>query len=196
MANTLLIFIRNPQLGKVKTRLARTMGDAEALRIYGLLLDRTRAAALGCDAERWLFYSDFVPDSDDWSPAYFLKRLQVSSDLGQRMHVAFEQAFQNGASKAVIIGSDCPELDGAALNQAFQLLDSADFVIGPAPDGGYYLLGMKAPEASVFQGIEWSTEFVLANTLEKINTAGKTVALLPMRLDVDTEADWRMAGLE
>lgn len=191
MKNTLLIFIRNPQLGKVKTRLARTLGDEEALRIYHILLEKTREAALGCEAERFLFYSDFVDDQDDWSPAFFQKKIQHSGDLGARMESAFHHAFESGAQKAIIIGSDCPELRGETLQQAFDLLDTTDFVLGPVPDGGYYLLGMSTLESSVFHNIEWSTETVREKTIEKILAAGKIFALLPMLSDVDTEADWR-----
>lgn len=191
MGNTLLIFIRNPELGQVKTRLARTLGDAEALRIYQLLLDKTRQAALGCQAERWLFYSDFADKTDAWETGLFEKKVQSPGDLGERMESAFRGAFEAGASKVVIIGSDCPQLSGAALNDAFKALDSADFVLGPVPDGGYYLIGMKVWEPSVFRDIEWSTETVREKTIEKIRSAGKSWKLLPMLLDVDTEADWR-----
>jgi len=191
MKNTLLIFIRNPQLGKVKTRLAKTLGDEEALRIYRILLEKTRSAAQACEAERYLFYSDFVDEQDDWSPAFFLKKIQHSGDLGSRMESAFHQAFESGAQKAIIIGSDCPELKGETLQQAFNLLDTADFVLGPVPDGGYYLLGMSTLDSSVFQNIEWSTETVRARTIEKIIAAGKSFALLTMLSDVDTEEDWR-----
>jgi rSAM/selenodomain-associated transferase 1 len=191
MENTLLIFIRNPELGKVKTRLARTLGDPEALRIYHILLGKTRDAAMGCVADRVLFYSDFVDMQDAWPASFFHKRVQHSGDLGARMESAFQKAFHSGAEKAVIIGSDCPELTGEVLQQAFDLLDTADFVLGPVPDGGYYLLGMKALESSVFYDIEWSTETVREKTIEKIRAAGKTFSLLPMLSDVDTEADWR-----
>jgi len=196
MKNSLLIFIRNPELGKVKTRLARTLGDPEALRIYHVLLEKTRHAAMDCDADRLLFYSDFVDAQDLWPASFFQKKVQHSGDLGARMESAFQVAFQSGADKAVIIGSDCPELTGAVLQQAFDLLDDADFVLGPVPDGGYYLLGMKMLEPSVFYGIEWSTETVREITLEKIQVAGKTFALLPMLSDVDTEADWLALELE
>lgn len=191
MNHTLLIFIRNPQLGKVKTRLACTLGDSEALRIYLLLLDKTRAAALDCPAERWLFYSDFVAENDAWLPAHFQKKIQDSGDLGARMAAAFRQAFEAGAQKVVIIGSDCPDLSGKILQQAFELLESSDFVLGPVPDGGYYLLGMKTLEPAVFQDIEWSTETVRAKTIQKITALGKSFTLLPMLSDVDTEEDWR-----
>lgn len=196
MKNTLLIFIRNPQLGKVKTRLARTLGNEEALRIYQILLEKTRLAALGCAAERWLLYSDFVDEQDAWLPESFQKQTQSPGDLGERMEAAFKKAFEAGASKVAIIGSDCPELSGEVLEQAFALLDSNDFVLGPVPDGGYYLIGMRAFDPSVFQGIEWSTESVREKTLEKIASAGKSCAFLPLLTDVDTEEDWRKLTLE
>lgn len=188
--NTLLVFIRNPQPGKVKTRLARTVGDEEALRIYQILLEKTRTAALGVQAERWLFYSDFIDKNDDWPEADFSKKMQTNGDLGGRMEQAFRTAFEAGAKKAVIIGSDCPELTGGLLQTAFDKLDEADFVLGPVPDGGYYLLGMKELEPSVFHDIAWSTKTVRARTLEKIQAAGNSCALLPVLSDVDTEADW------
>ena len=191
MKNTLLIFIRNPQLGKVKTRLARTLGDVETLRIYHILLEKTRSAALGCQAERWLIYSDFVESNDVWHPDFFQKKVQHSGDLGERMEAAFQMAFEARSDKVVIIGSDCPELTGEILQQAFDELDSFDFVLGPVPDGGYYLLGMKTLESSVFHNIEWSTETVLEKTLKRIAAAGKSFMLLPMLSDVDTEEDWR-----
>ncbi len=191
MKNTLLIFIRNPKLGKVKTRLSQTLGDEEALRIYQILLEKTRSAALACEAERYLFYSDFVDEQDDWSPASFQKKIQHFGDLGARMESAFQQTFDSGTQKVIIIGSDCPELSGETLQQAFDLLDTADFVLGPVPDGGYYLLGMSTLEPSVFHNIEWSTETVRAKTIEKILAVGKSYALLSMLSDVDTEEDWR-----
>lgn len=191
MTQTLLIFIRNPQLGKVKTRLARTVGDAEALRIYRILLEKTRTAALGVQAERWLFYSDFIEKNDGWPDPDFSKKTQANGDLGERMEQAFRTAFEEGAKKVIIIGSDCPQLTGEMLQMAFDKLDKADFVLGPVPDGGYYLLGMKKLEPSVFHDIEWSTETVKIRTLKKIQAAGKSCALLPVLSDVDTEEDWR-----
>lgn len=190
MKNTLLIFIRNPVLGKVKTRLAHTLGQEEALRIYLILLEKTRDAALACPAERWLFYSDEVDKQDPWPSDRFQKYVQHTGDLGERMEAAFQQAFDTGAEKVVIIGSDCPALSGSVLLNAFEWLETTDFVLGPVPDGGYYLLGMKSPESSVFHGIAWSTETVRETTINKIQSAGKSVALLPMLSDVDTEADW------
>lgn len=188
--NALLVFIRNPQLGKVKTRLARTLGEAEALRIYHVLLAKTRTAALGVQAERWLFYSDFIEKNDGWPEADFSKKTQTGGDLGERMEQAFRTAFEAGAERAVIIGSDCPQLTGEMLQTAFDRLNEADFVLGPTPDGGYYLLGMKQLEPSVFHDIAWGTAIVRARTLEKIQARGLSCALLPVLPDVDTEEDW------
>ncbi len=191
MKNVLLIFIRNPELGKVKTRLARSLGDAEALRIYRILLEKTRAAALGAAAERHLFYTESVAQQDDWPAAMFEKRLQSPGDLGERMAAAFQETFTKGAEKVLIVGSDCPELSGDLLNSAFEQLDQADFVLGPVPDGGYYLLGMRAMEASVFQDIAWSTDTVRARTIDKITALGKSYALLPELTDIDEAEDWQ-----
>lgn len=191
MRLVLLIFIKNPTSGTVKTRIARTTGDAEALRIYRILLEKTRQAALEIRAERRLFYSDRIETGDAWTETDFQKFVQHGNDLGARMAEAFRMAFADGADRVVIIGSDCPELDGTLLNDAFSRLEHCDFVLGPTPDGGYYLLGMQTFEPSVFEEIAWSTESVRAATLEKISLLGKTCALLPELSDVDTEADWR-----
>ena len=192
MRNSLIIFIKNPRRGFVKTRLARTVGDAEALRIYHILLDKTRAAAQDVRAERRLYYSDFIDRDDRWPEPDFLKKVQQGNDLGERMEAAFRETFDAGAGKAVIVGSDCPQLSGELLQTAFDRLDEADFVLGPTPDGGYYLLGMKQLEPRVFHGIEWSTDSVCERTLEKIAATDSTCTLLPMLGDIDTEDDWRL----
>jgi rSAM/selenodomain-associated transferase 1 len=191
MSNALIIFIRNPELGKVKTRLARTLGDEEALRIYHILLEKTRLAALDVRASRWLFYSDFVDEQDHWPNPDFIKTTQAAGDLGERMEAAFRQVFEGGATKALIIGSDCPELSGTILQQAFDALELHDFVIGPVPDGGYYLLGMKQLQSDLFYDIAWSTETVRASTITKIEEARSTYALQPMLLDIDEAPDWQ-----
>lgn len=190
LKNILIIFIRNPAFGKVKTRLARALGATEALRIYSILLDKTRLAAIDVKAERHLYYSDFVANNDEWPTALFQKKQQSAGNLGARMEAAFQDVFNAGADKAVIIGSDCPELSGAILEQAFAALDQHDFVIGPVFDGGYYLLGMRRMEPSLFRDISWSTNTVRARTMDKIATLGKHTALLPMLRDIDEAEDW------
>lgn len=188
--NTLILFIRNPQIGKVKTRLAATVGEEEALNIYQFLLDHTRRIALEVEALRMLFYSENIATNDGWDEAFFEKYLQHHGDLGERMYHAFQKAFDTGAQKVVIAGSDCPELEASILNEAYTLLDSHDVVLGPSYDGGYYLLGLKTPAPELFENMVWSTETVLSETLTRLKNTGKSCALLPVLNDIDTEEDW------
>jgi rSAM/selenodomain-associated transferase 1 len=192
----LLIMIRNPVLGKVKTRLAAGVGEEEALRIYHILLARTRVAALGVSAQKFLFYSDYVENNDLWFNRLFDKHLQQGEDLGARMENAFATAFAQRVSKALIIGSDCPDLNSDLLHRAYRALDRHPFVVGPVEDGGYYLLGMKRPELALFRDIAWSTDTVLNTTLEKIKSLGKSYVMLPTLLDIDTAADWEKWQLQ
>lgn len=191
MANTLIIFIRLPELGKVKTRLARTVGDEKALEIYRFLLEKTRKAALEADVKRLLFYVDNIGQNDEWPDDFFEKNVQCSGDLGERMRQAFDIAFEKGAEKAIIIGSDCPEIAEASISRALAMLDTVDCVLGPTYDGGYYLLGVKKPAPFLFKDISWSTEVVLEQTLAAVQQAGLTAALLQPLRDIDTEADWK-----
>ena len=185
----LLLFVRNPEKGKVKTRLAQDLGDDKALAIYLELLDITRAVAVAIPAERLLFYSNFIPENDDWPEAHFQKHLQSNGDLGARMEAAFQQALETH-QKAVIVGSDCPELSPEIIEQAFAKLEDCDAVFGPANDGGYYLLGLKTVIPTVFREMVWSTESVLSETLARLDAAGKSYALLPELSDVDHAEDW------
>ena len=191
VSKILLIFIKNPRLGHVKTRLARTVGDAEALRIYQVLLGKTCTAASNTMARRLLFYSESIEENDAWPVSGFEKHLQSGGDLGARMEDAFRQAFAEGVRKVIIIGSDCPELSGKLLNAAFEQLDNADMAIGPTPDGGYYLLGMRRFEPAVFRNVAWSTEHVFTQTADMLKSLGYSMALLPSLPDIDTEEDWR-----
>lgn len=186
----LLIFVKNPVLGKVKTRLARTMGDAAALAAYRLMLDHARAVALQVEARRIVCYADFIDEADAWSPPAFERALQVHGDIGQRMQAALAAALAAGHARAVLVGSDLLDLQPQHLEQAFRALDSHDFVLGPAADGGYYLVGMKTVEPSIFQDKNWSTGDVLSSTLEDIRRLSATVHLLPELSDIDDEADW------
>ena len=187
---TLIVFIKNPEKGKVKTRLASVSGDEVALEIYHFLLGKTRSAALGVECTRLLCYSDYVPATDEWPADAFLKMVQSPGNLGQRMASAFQAAFCSGAKKAVIIGSDCPRLDSALIQDAFGALDNNDFVLGPALDGGYYLLGMRNFMPELFEGIPWSTASVAEDTLRLIRTAGRNCQLLPRLSDIDEYEDW------
>lgn len=193
MNQALIIFIKNPELGKVKTRLAATVGDEKALLIYMELLKHTQQIACAVEANRLLFYSKFMDTNDNWDNQAFQKQLQQGSDLGERMQAAFEQALVQH-EKAVIIGSDCAALTPAIIENAFQALDTHDFVVGPAEDGGYYLLGMKQVEPTLFQKMEWSTDQVLPETLKRMEAKQADYILLPMLSDIDYWEDWVKHG--
>ncbi len=189
----LIIFVKNPVLGKVKTRLAASVGDAKALDIYLQLLDITRKAALDTDCTRNVFYSDEI-ESDGWDNDRFNKFVQEGDDLGQRMRNAFEQVFALGAEKAIIIGSDCPQLSSETIEEAFNILDGKDACIGPATDGGFYLLGMKKLHAFLFDGKQWSTDSVLSATMNELGEHSITYGLLQPLSDIDTIDDLEQAG--
>jgi rSAM/selenodomain-associated transferase 1 len=192
--NHLLIFIKNPIKGRAKTRLAATVGDEEALRIYLELLKHTRNIVSKIDTHRNLFYSHFIDNNDEWNNDDFDKQLQIDSDLGGKMAAGFQTTFEKGATKAVIVGSDCASLTTKIVDAAFIKLENNDFVIGPADDGGYYLIGMKKFTPELFQNIDWSTEKVFPQTIDIINKQNKTYALLPILSDIDYEEDWKKYG--
>lgn len=193
--NALIVFIKNPEIGKVKTRLAKTMGDEKALAIYKALMEHTRKIAEALPVNRRLFYSQFINESDTWSRDKFQKDLQIEADLGIKMATAFHTVFKEN-EKVVIIGSDCASLTPEIVQTAFDRLDEFPFVIGPAMDGGYYLLGMNQFTPAVFGDIEWSTETVCSTTIERINNLNKTYFLLPELSDIDYEEDWVKYGWE
>lgn len=192
--NALIIFIKNPSLGKVKTRLAKDVGNAKALQIYKSLLSYTRSVSLLVDAKRYLFYSDQIV-SDEWSPDQFTKKSQSGKNLGEKMSNAFRSVLTDHP-KVLIVGSDCPQLDLMTMSKAYAALDTHDFVIGPSKDGGYYLLGMKSSEVDIFSDIAWSTSKVLEQTTKKISAANKTYHLLREMSDVDFLSDWETYGWE
>jgi len=191
----IIIFIKNIEKGKVKTRLAATVGDDQALKIYQALLGHTRKVAAAVDAERFLFYSSFIEKKDEWSEEFFNKKIQSAGDLGTRMSKAFEEVLEKN-EKAIIVGSDCASLTPEILQMALDKLDKVPFVVGPTFDGGYYLLGMNRFEPSVFENIEWSTASVFPTTLSRIKELGAEHFLLPKLSDIDYEEDWLKYGWE
>jgi uncharacterized protein len=188
--NILLIFIKNPIKGKVKTRLAATLGDSTALLIYEKLCAYTREIVLPIYGKKMVFYSDFIEYDDEWKTADFDKRIQRGDNLGEKMKNAFAEVLRTN-SKAIIIGSDCATLNENIINDAFQLLEDQDIVIGPAKDGGYYLLGMKQLYPSLFENIAWSSDTVFASTLAEVKKLNLTYGILPTLSDIDTEQDWQ-----
>ena len=185
----LIVFLRAPERGRVKTRLAATVGEDRALAVYEQLLAHTlrEAAPLPCMKEAW--YADAVPDKDPSADHGFMAHVQQGTDLGARMAHAFERAFASGDMRAVIIGTDCPGINSGLLREAFEALAEHDAVIGPARDGGYYLLGLRSMVDELFANKAWSSDSVLKDSLADLQRRGASYRLLPELIDVDTEAD-------
>lgn len=195
----LLVFAREPVLGRVKTRLAAGIGAEAALAVYRELLSLTAAAVAAAQvpATVWLAEAPSKGDPTQPRPEWpgLPWRVQPAADsLGARMAQAFGEAFAAGAGRVVIIGTDCPGLSAGLLQQAFEELLSHELVIGPADDGGYYLLGMGRLKAELFANKNWSTATVLPDTLADAARLGLRVAQLPTLHDVDSAQDlatWR-----
>ena len=185
----IIVFIKNPDIGTVKTRIAKTTDTKIALKIYNHLLDITRLTAREVKAERYLFYSNYINPTDEWSEQEFNKHLQVKGDLGKKMKSAFELVLAKN-KKAILIGSDCPYIDKALIEEAFDKLEDIDCVIGPAKDGGYYLIGLKSMNTAIFKGIRWSTDKVLMETKEKMQQEDMSYHELPILSDIDHWEDW------
>ena len=182
----LLIFTRNPELGKVKKRLAASIGDESALRLYRHLLQHTAEVTKDLPVVKWVYYSEEIPEEDIWDQS-FSKKLQQGKDLGERMENAFRSGFKAGYKKIVIIGSDLYDLSKEDLKKAFLALDKSEAVIGPADDGGYYLLGLKFLPAEVFKNKNWGENTVFKATLKDLDNY--SVDLLEIRNDIDRLED-------
>lgn len=187
--NLIIIFTRNPELGKVKTRLAKTVGDQSALKIYQFLLNHTQKIVKNINADKAVYYSIKVRENDMWNHTIYQKYLQIGDDLGIKMQHAFESAFQKNYHKVIIVGSDLYDLQPKHIKLAFKNLDHHDVVMGPAKDGGYYLLGMKTLYPKVFKNKDWGTETVQKNTLHDLQN--ETVFLLEELNDIDTYEDMK-----
>lgn len=194
MKNAIIIFVRKPELGKVKTRLAHAIGEEKALEVYCELLRLTHAAVVQCGADKFIFYAGGIEEHDIWEDHLFQKRKQAEGDLGYKMMQAFREVFQMGYTNVVITGSDCPDITAQLLEEAFDKIQTADAVIGPAADGGYYLLGLKQLLPSIFSNIPWSTSQVLPATLAALQHAGMQYNLLQQLTDIDTAEDLGARG--
>lgn len=185
--NLIIVFTRNPELGKVKTRLAKTIGNNDALNIYKFLLEHTQNTIRNIDCDKAIYYSVKVRFKDIWDETIYHKFQQQGKDLGYRMLNAFQESFNNHYDKVVIIGSDLFDLKSKHIIQAFNQLDNNDVVLGPAEDGGYYLLGMKKLHPRVFKNKHWGTETVFAQTMQDLQNLD--VHLLEELNDIDTFKD-------
>ncbi len=185
----LIIFYRNPELGKVKTRLAATLGEEKALAIYLSMASHTRTIADQVTTDKVIYYTDFIDWEDNWPNEKFGKKLQHGSDLGDKMASAFAAGFKDGFKRICIVGTDCFELTAEIITQAFHELEQTEVVIGPAKDGGYYLLGMTRLIAPLFKNKKWSTDTVYSDTVKDLNEIGQNFFQLQPLTDVDEEKD-------
>lgn len=189
-----IVFARLPVEGKVKTRLAKEIGDKNSAILYRVcaeyLFNEVKRVKIH-EVDLFLFYSDENETSEvkKWAGDHFYFYAQSGENLGIRMLNAFKQIFEKGYDKVIIVGTDVPDIDSALMLNAFIELDKHDFVIGPSKDGGYYLLGMKSLTTDLFNDIKWGTEKVFSSTLEKLNKKKSSYKLLPKLIDIDTKKD-------
>ena len=199
--NTLIVFVKCPRAGEVKTRLAAEIGAEAAAELYRALAEAEIEATrpIGGEYARVFFFApaDARADMEAWLPGETWLP-QEGADLGARMANAFAAAFARGAERVGIIGSDVPWLSRDTVLAAFRALDDGDVLLGPAHDGGYCLLALKAPRPRLFDGIAWSTSSVLAATLARAAALGLSVQQLEPLRDIDTlediRAEWRRLG--
>lgn len=188
---SLVIFARVPHPGKVKTRLAATVGEAGACEIYRQLLHRTAELARSLGG---IDVTVAAPEAPEQLCEFFgpniSGKIQAHGDLGVKMSAAFDEQFRDGASRVVMICSDCPWITRGDIEAAFQGLGEHDLVLGPATDGGYWLIGLKRPAPGLFTGVAWSTNTVFDETLKKAAALNLRVAQLRTLSDIDTENDW------
>ena len=187
----LIVFLKYPENGKVKTRLAKNFDESFATKFYKLCVERLIAefnSELLNDADIFLYCSDIeeIDSARNWLGTEFIYRFQQRGNLGIRMWSAFEELFKSGYKKAVIVGTDIPDLNSEIINNSFELLNKYDSVIGPSTDGGYYLLGIKQNHPELFEEINWSTNSVLNETLKRLENLKFSNYLLNKLIDIDT----------
>jgi rSAM/selenodomain-associated transferase 1 len=195
MKEALIVFVRNHLSGQVKTRLARGIGPDRAVETYLRLMQHTRETVLTLSCDHFVFYDGEIDEQDIWSEEHFHKRRQTGDDLGLRMRNAINSCLDVGYSAVVLIGSDIWDLSPEVLREAFEALTRSDIVIGPAADGGYYLIGVKRPQDWLFDGMNWGQDGVFQTTMVKIRRAGAAATVLRKLHDMDTAEDYYASDL-
>lgn len=188
MTRALIIFLKHPQLGLCKTRLAKTIGDINALKIYQKLLQHTHHITQNLPVQKYLYFDKPSDNPLNWAGNYKIE-YQNQGNLGSKMEQAFAEVFNRQHYPVIIIGTDCMELSTQIINDAYRQLNYYDVVIGPAKDGGYYLLGLNNPTPQIFKNIEWSSHTVLSDTIKTVQNLGLSYCFMPLLSDVDVEED-------
>jgi len=192
--NVLIIFMKAPRLGTVKTRLQPQLTPEQALTLYRAMAEDLVAKFRGAvefDLQIHFWPPDGVEEMRQWLGDELVFLPQQQGDLGRKMQQAFADTFQQGYRKAVIIGSDLPTLDQSRIKEAFRQLETHDAVLGPTDDGGYYLVALKTLHPELFASVSWSTERVFSQTLENARRANLRIAQLKKEADLDTFPDVR-----
>lgn len=188
--NAVVLFVRHPVAGRVKTRLARDLGDEKACSFYRAMVSDIISAITASGVPLHLFHDGLEADGlpQSWLDAAVAVVAQQGDSIGQRMAAAFTHLFSQGYRQVAVLGSDIPGLEAALIRDAFQALEKDDLAIVPATDGGYCLIAAQQSSFSerIFEEIQWSTAGVLQSTLERIAECGWRVKLLPPRQDIDT----------
>jgi rSAM/selenodomain-associated transferase 1 len=187
----LIVFVKAPRPGAVKTRIAQTAGAGQACNIYREMVATVLQRVASIRGTQLRFSPDNAADEiKSWLRSDWIVTPQGAGDLGERLQRTFADSFAGGAERVVIIGSDCPEVKSGDIRAAWKELKSHDVVIGPAIDGGYWLIGLRTPQPELFRAIAWSSDRVLAQTLTQAKALGLRVQLLRILSDIDTEEDW------
>lgn len=191
--NLLIVFVKNTIKGRVKTRLAKTIGDEAALEVYSHLVGITEKETQKLtDCEVHVYFTEkkhsrFWPNNE--------KFIQSEGDLGARMRGAFQNGFNSGYKKIICIGSDLPDLTSEIISEGLRVLEHKDTVFGPAKDGGYYLVGMKELIPEIFTNKPWSTPSLLLLTTDELTQTGRSFKLLEALNDVDTFEDLKESSI-
>jgi rSAM/selenodomain-associated transferase 1 len=189
----LLIFVKYPEPGKVKTRLATSIGLENAAILYrNMAEDIVYDLSKLTDYAKIIFFDppERINDVVRWLKFDGLSFIaQDGNSLGEKMSNAFSHAFSLGADKAVVIGTDCPQITKQTIVKAFEKLETSEAVIGPSHDGGYYLLGLRRLIPELFYDIDWSTNLVFNQTMKRLRHNGIKFDCLEVLRDVDTVED-------
>lgn len=186
--NLIIVLTRNPELGKVKSRLAKDIGKEAALEVFVKLIEHTEKTIRHADADKIIYYSENIGVNDFWDDGIYQKQLQIGGDLGQRIEHAFKNGFEAGYQNIIIIGSDLYDLTPNHIDTAFEALKTYDTVIGPAEDGGYYLLGMRTLYPNVFKNKDWGSETVYEATKSDLKGEASTYIMGTLN-DIDYVED-------